>query len=104
MKELYSIRFAHVKTDKDMFSTTYTIDIPFMVGMRAMTPKKMTLAKDNRITVEFDDKSTHVLWYDTDVELFYREKEKTEIDGKDKDKVKPRRIRKSRNTKQPRSR
>jgi len=102
MKELYAIRFAHVRTDKDILCTSYTIDIPFMVGQRVITPKKMTLAKDKRITVEFDDESTHVLWYDIDVELFYREKQKE--DGKDKDEVKPRRVRKSKNTKQPRSR
>ena len=81
-KELYAIRFAHVKTSTDILCTSYTIDIPFMVGQRVITPKKMTLAKDKRITVEFDDNTNHILWYDMDVELFYREKEKTEIDEK----------------------
>ena len=102
MKELYAIRFAHVKTATDILCTSYTIDIPFMVGQRVITPKKMTLAKDKRITVEFDDNTNHILWYDIDVELFYREKQKE--DGKDKDEVKPRRVRKSKNTKQSRSR
>ena len=108
MKELYSIRFAHVVTDKDILCTTYTIDFSFVVGTRVMTPVKMTLNKDKtQITVDFDDSSSHVLWYTEDVECFYREKEadKTKTDatqktnGKTPDKVKPRRVRKSGSTK-----
>jgi protease II len=95
MKELYSIRFAHVRTDKDILCTSYTIDIPFLVGMRAITPKKITLAKDKRITVEFDDNSSHVLWYNEDCELFYREKD----NGKVQDKVKSRRVRRVKDSK-----
>lgn len=88
MKELYAIRFAHVVTDKDILCTHYTIDFPFMVGMREITPRKITLNKDNRITVEFDDNSNHILWYTGDVELFYREKQKEDAESKDKVKSK----------------
>ena len=99
MKELYSIRFAHVRTDKDIFSTTYTIDVPcFFRGREPITPKKITL-KDKHITVQFSDNTSHVLWYTEDVELFYREKEKPKTDGKISDTAKRRRIRKSTDTK-----
>ena len=101
MKQLFSIRFAHVRTDKDMLCTTYTIDVPFIVGQRIITPKSMKLVKD-KITVEFDDSSQHVLWYNEDVELFYTEKTNTETtdktNGKTQDQVKPRRVRQGKDT------
>ena len=101
-RQLFSIRFAHVRTDKDMLCTTYTVDIPFMVGSRIITPKSIKLVKD-KITVEFDDNSSHVLWYTPDVELFYTEKTNTETtdktNGKTQDKVKPRRVRQRKDTK-----
>jgi hypothetical protein len=63
-----------VRTDKDLLCTTYTIDVPFIVGQRIITPKSIKLVKD-KITVEFDDSSQHILWYTEDCELFYRKKE-----------------------------
>ena len=104
MRQLFSIRFAHVKTSSDILCTTYTIDVPFIVGQRIITPKKMTLNKDeSQITVEFDDKSSHVLWYNEDVECFYTEKTNTDTtdktNGKTQDKVKPRRVRQRKDTK-----
>jgi hypothetical protein len=95
MRILNAIRFAHVRTSTDMLCTTYTVDIPFKVGSRVITPTKMTLNKDkSQITVEFDDKSSHVLWYNEDCELFYIEKD----NGKTQDKVKPGRVRQRKDT------
>lgn len=95
-KQLYSIRFNHVKTAQDILCTTYTVDTPFMVGQRIIIPKSIKLVKD-KITVVFDDSSQHVLWYTPDVELFYINIEKD--NGKTQDKVKPRRVRQRKDTK-----
>ena len=95
-KQLYSIRFNHVKTAQDILCTTYTVDTPFMVGQRIIIPKSIKLVKD-KITVEFDNSSQHILWYTPDVELFYTNIEKD--NGKTQDKVKPRRVRQRKDTK-----
>ena len=62
----------------------------------------MKLVKD-KITVEFDDSSQHVLWYNEDVELFYTEKTNTnttdKTNGKTQNKVKSRRVRQRKDTK-----
>ena len=101
MRQLFSIRFNHVKTSSDILCTTYTIDVPFMVGQRIITPKSIKLVKD-KITVEFDDSSQHILWYNEDVELFYTEETNTETtdktNGKTQDKVKPGRVRQRKDT------
>ncbi len=68
---VYSIRFNHCRTDKDMFTTTYTVGVPFLSGGKLITPLKITFDKDGkRITTYFDDDTSHTIALTDDVEIF----------------------------------
>jgi hypothetical protein len=71
--EIYSIRFNHIKTDKDIFCTTYTVGAAFLAGSKLVIPLKITFDKDGKhITTYFDDKTSHSIYFAEDVEIFKR--------------------------------
>jgi hypothetical protein len=71
--EIYSLRFNHVRTDKDILCTTYTIGASFLAGSKLVTPLKITFDKDGKhITTYFDDKTSHTIYFAEDVEIFKR--------------------------------
>jgi hypothetical protein len=71
--EIYSIRFNHIKTDKDIFCTTYTVGAAFLAGSKLVIPLKITFDKDGKhITTYFDDKTSHTIFFAEDCELFKR--------------------------------
>lgn len=71
--EIYSLRFNHVRTDKDILCTTYTVGASFLAGSKLVTPLKITFDKDKKhITTYFDDKTSHTIFYSESCELFKR--------------------------------
>jgi len=103
MKEkIYSIRFNKTIIDGVVRHDGYTVgkDCISYTGTGYISVEKITLVKD-KITVYFSDGTKYIIHYNQDVEIL---KIPVKEDGKDKDEVKPRRVRKSKNTKQSRSR
>jgi hypothetical protein len=83
IQELYSIRFNKVATKDDIHVTTYTLGVPIMGSGVLVIPLKIELKEDKIITT-FDNKTSHVIFYEAGVELFYREKETKKKDGSNK--------------------
>ena len=77
MKELYAIRFNKAVLENDMKVTQYVIG--FIPAGSSFSVKKIVLKGDKIITT-FEDKSSHIIFYTPDVELFYREKVKKNAD------------------------
>jgi hypothetical protein len=83
MKEIFSIRFNKCVTDKDIHMTTYTLGVPIMGSGVLVVPLKIEL-KEDKITTTFDNKTSHTIFYTSDVEIFRREKEIKKKDGNNK--------------------
>lgn len=82
-QEIFSVRFNKVRTATDLHVTTYTLGVPIMGSGVLVVPLKIEL-KDNKIITTFDNKTSHVISYTEEVELFYREKETKKKDEKEK--------------------
>lgn len=89
--EIYQIRFNHVRTEKDMYSTTYTLGVPANVNGLFVIPLRIITDKDyKRITTFFDNDTSHTIALSDDVEIFKRvikpktDKDAEKIQNKDK--------------------
>ena len=81
-EEIYCVRYNKIILKDDMHVMTYTIDVPVVTALGQIIPKSIIL-KEGKIIVTFDNKTRHVFFYNSDVELFIREIEKTKEDGED---------------------
>ena len=81
-EEIYCVRYNKIILKDDMHVMTYTIDVPVVTTLGQVIPKSIIL-KEGKIIVTFDNKTHHVFFYNSDVELFIREIEKTREDGGD---------------------
>ena len=81
-EEIYCVRYNKIILKDDMHVMTYTIDVPVVTTLGQVIPKSIIL-KEGKIIVTFDNKTRHVFFYNSDVELFIREIEKTKEDGED---------------------
>lgn len=82
-QEIFSVRFNKIATKDDLHVTTYTLGVPIVGGGTLVVPLKIELKEDKIITT-FDNKTSHVIFYEAGVELFYREKETKKKDEKEK--------------------
>lgn len=80
-EEIYCVRFNKCVLKDDIHSTMYTLGVPTPTTLGLIIPESIIL-KGEKITVTFDNKTKHIIHYAQDVELFIREKEKTEEDGR----------------------
>ena len=77
-RAIYAVRFNKVKTATDMFSTTYTVNVPFFDRSMSVPklPIKIELIKEEtRVLTSFEDSTHHEIGFTEDVELFWREVE-----------------------------
>jgi len=85
-EEIYSIRFNKaILKDGDIHFTLYTIGVPIFSynSPTPLVPVDITLnSRTNKITVLFSDGTKHIISYNSDTELFIREKNKEKDNGK----------------------
>lgn len=82
-QEIFSIRFNKCILKDDIHVTTYTLGVPIVGSGVMVVPLKIEL-KEDKITTTFDNKTSHVIHYTQDCELFYRDKETKKKDGSNK--------------------
>jgi hypothetical protein len=86
-EEIYSIRFNKaILKDGDIHFSVYTLGVPIFSynSTTPLVPVDITLnSKTNKITVLFNNREKHIIFYNPDVELFTREKETKKDNGKE---------------------
>ena len=76
-EEIYWIIFNKVIRPDRIDSMQYTIGSESILGI----PSSIIL-KDNMITITFEDKKKHIIHYNSDCELFIREKDGRDVQDK----------------------
>ena len=82
-EEIYCIRFNKCVLKDDIHSTMYTLGMPTPTTLGLIIPESIILNKTTkRIIIKFDNGTSHDIGFTEDVELFRREKGKTEENEK----------------------